>query len=236
MVHNAGDTGASPTLNTRDFDMDISPDGTNWTTIATVEDNTANVTAVAAVATTRWVRLHVLTPTRTTDTTTRIAEVEVLAPRNSLIESGPTQTDLAFGQPATADGQCTLESGADKAVDGLPKGFPWNEWCSSAGEPGAAHWLAVDLGTPVTIGTVIVRHAGYGGQTPDWNTRDFEVQLSDDGVTWRTAASVTGNTAASTVSTINDTARYVRLWITKPSGDGDPAARVFELEVYAPIS
>jgi hypothetical protein len=44
---------------------------------------------------------------------------------------------------------------------------------------------------------------------------------------------VRGNTADSTTTTINVDARYVRLVIVTPAGDGNTAARIYEMEVRA---
>ena len=46
---------------------------------------------------------------------------------------------------------------------------------------------------------------------------------------------VTGNTANETSHPLAATpARYVRLQVTTPTADGNPAARIYEVEVYGP--
>ncbi|MEE6262712.1 carbohydrate-binding protein, partial [Plantactinospora sonchi] len=78
VVRHAGAGGENSAWNTRDFDIQTSPDGTTWTTRATVRGNTANVTThTVTPVDTRYVRLNVLTPTSNTDTAARIYEFEV---------------------------------------------------------------------------------------------------------------------------------------------------------------
>ncbi|HVK25039.1 MAG TPA: GH92 family glycosyl hydrolase [Actinokineospora sp.] len=78
VVKHAGAGGESTTYNTKAFTIQTSNDGTTWTTRATVTANTANVTThpVTSVSA-RYVRLNVTTPTQTTNTATRIYELEV---------------------------------------------------------------------------------------------------------------------------------------------------------------
>lgn len=80
----------------------------------------------------------------------------------------------------------------------------------------------------------ISRRPGAGGETTTGNTRDFTLQVSTNGTTWTTVATVTGNTASVTNHTITPvSARYVRLDITAPTSTTDNAARIYEVEVYA---
>jgi predicted alpha-1,2-mannosidase len=81
IVRNAGAGGESTSFNTRDFDVQMSTDGTTFTTVSQVRGNTANVTTVSlgAAATARFVKLNVITPTQTTDNHARVYEFEVYA-------------------------------------------------------------------------------------------------------------------------------------------------------------
>jgi predicted alpha-1,2-mannosidase len=74
-----------------------------------------------------------------------------------------------------------------------------------------------------------------GGDEPEQNTRDFNLQISGDGKVWTQVASVTGNTASQTSHPISPVAaRFVRLDVVTPSSNGSPAARIYELEVVGP--
>ncbi|WP_433533903.1 ricin-type beta-trefoil lectin domain protein [Micromonospora sp. CA-249363] len=78
VVKHAGAGGEDAAWNTRDFTIASSPDGTSWTTRATVTGNTASTTTHDVTAPgARYVRLTVTAPTSTTDTAARIYELEV---------------------------------------------------------------------------------------------------------------------------------------------------------------
>jgi hypothetical protein len=77
-VRHAGAGGEAARWNTRDFDLQVSLDGTTWTTVAAVRGNTADVsTHQLAAVTARYVRLNVLVPTQDTDQAARVYEFEV---------------------------------------------------------------------------------------------------------------------------------------------------------------
>jgi glycogen debranching enzyme len=80
-VYHAGAGGEPTGWNTRDFDLLVSKDAGTWHTVASPRGNTANATThpLAAPVNGRYVRLNVITPTSTTDTTARIYELEVYA-------------------------------------------------------------------------------------------------------------------------------------------------------------
>jgi alpha-glucosidase len=137
--------------------------------------------------------------------------------------------NLAAGKTASADSSCAANEAPHKAVNGSVALGTGDKWCST----GASKWLRVDLGGNYTVSQITVRHAGAGGESSAWNTRDFNLQTSTDGSTWTTVATVTGNTAnATTHAFAARSARYVRINITTPASDGNAAARIYELEVY----
>jgi predicted alpha-1,6-mannanase (GH76 family) len=137
--------------------------------------------------------------------------------------------NLALGKPATGSDGCLPAQGPDRAVDGAAR---WDsKWCA----PGlSGQTLQIDLGKTQTVVGFRVRHAGAGGESPDLNTRAFEIQVSTDGTTWMPAVAVTNNTADVTTHPIVGTdARYVRLHVTSAQTATDtPAARIYELEVF----
>ncbi|UWZ59881.1 discoidin domain-containing protein [Dactylosporangium aurantiacum] len=64
--------------NTRAFTIQVSADGSTWSTPVTVTGNTAaNTTHPVSGVSGRYVRLNVTTPTQTADTATRIYELRV---------------------------------------------------------------------------------------------------------------------------------------------------------------
>ncbi len=223
VVKHAGAGGENAIWNTRDFTIQVSTDGTNWTTPVNVTSNTANTTThnITAVNA-RYVRLNIVTPTSNTDTAARIYEFEVFGGAAS------TNTNLALNKAAMADSQCGASEGPEKAVNGSVSGGNTDKWCSV----GSSKWLRVDLGAAYTINQFVVKHAGAGGENAIWNTRDFTIQVSTDGTNWTTPVNVTNNTANITTHTITSVnARYVRLNIVTPTSNTDFAARIYELEV-----
>lgn len=224
VVYHAGAGGEDPTANTRDFTLTVSDDGTTWRPLATVTGNTQDITTHLENLTARYVRLGITVPTGSGGAEAHIYEVKIFGvPPRVPVPPGPV--NLALGRPATADSQCAADRGPDKAVDGR-----WTNsfasWCAA----GSPSWLMVDLGANTQVGSIALRHAGAGG-APGENTRDFTVQISANGTTWTTKATVTGNTRSLTEHVINATTRYVRVLVTSPGGT---AAQLYELEAYPP--
>jgi predicted alpha-1,2-mannosidase len=221
VVKHAGLGGEGTNWNTGAFTIATSTDNVNWSTAVTVTGSRASRTySPIAPRSARWVRFTADTPTNDGSAASRIYELEVYG-------SSSAPADLALRRTATADSSCGAGEGPDKAVNGSVLAGWADKWCSQ----GASKWLQVDLGSKQHIGSVLLRHAGAGGEYPSWDTRDFDLLTSDDASTWTTRAQVRGNTADSTTTAINADARYVRLSVITPAGDGNTAARVYEMEV-----
>ncbi|WP_436528748.1 GH92 family glycosyl hydrolase [Actinoplanes sp. HUAS TT8] len=221
VVKHAGLGGEPTNWNTGAFTIATSTDNTTWTNAVTVSGARASRTYSPIPArTARYVRLDVTTPANDGSAATRIYELEVYG-------SSSAPADLALTRPATADSSCGSGEGPEKAVNGSWLGGWTDKWCST----GSSKWLQTDLGSTRHVGSVVIRHAGAGGEYPSWNTRDFDLLTSTDGSTWTTRATVRGNTADSTTTTIDADARYVRLNVVTPASDGNTAARIYELDV-----
>jgi predicted alpha-1,6-mannanase (GH76 family) len=137
--------------------------------------------------------------------------------------------NLALGAGATGSPPCTAAGAASDAFDGSSR---WDsKWCSGGlGD----QVLSADLGMARYVVGFRIRHAGAGGENIDWNTRDFEIETSIDGLTWTRAVTVTNNTDDVTTHPIPGiTARYARLHITRAQSTVDtPAARIYEFEIF----
>jgi predicted alpha-1,2-mannosidase len=221
VVKHAGLGGEQTNWNTGAFTISTSTDNATWSSAVTVTGSRSSRTYTPIVPrSARYVRFQTSTPTNDGSSAARIYELEVYG-------QGSAPADLALRRAATADSSCSADESADKALNGSWLGG-WNDkWCSQ----GSSKWLQADLGSRQHIGSVVIRHAGAGGEYAVWNTRDFDVQTSDDGGTWTTRAQVRGNTADTTTTTVNADARYVRLAVLTPTSNGDTAARVYELDV-----
>jgi hypothetical protein len=77
VVRHAGAGGEQSSWNTRDYDIEVSADGTNWTTAVQARANTAGVTTHVKAATGRYVRLDVLTAEQSGNSAARIYEFEI---------------------------------------------------------------------------------------------------------------------------------------------------------------
>ncbi|MFF5235499.1 GH92 family glycosyl hydrolase [Dactylosporangium sp. NPDC000521] len=142
--------------------------------------------------------------------------------------TAPPSTNLALNRPATGSAACNANEGPAKAVNGSVSGGTSDKFCSTA----ATKYLQVDLGAATAVKSVTVRHAGAGGESATWNTRDFDLQVSTDGVGWSTVAQVRGNTANVSTHTFTATARYVRVNVLAAEQGSGGATRIYEFEVY----
>lgn len=141
----------------------------------------------------------------------------------------PAETNLALHKPAKGSVACNADETPDKAFNGSVSGGTSDKWCSLED----SKWLQVDLGANYTVNRIVIRHAGAGDESPDWNTRAFKIHVSTDGKTFTDLVNVTDNDKDVTTHTFNPvTARYVQLEVITPTQDGDPAARIYEVEVY----
>ncbi|GHO93916.1 hypothetical protein KSF_039640 [Reticulibacter mediterranei] len=78
-IQHAGAGGENMAWNTRDFNIQVSSDGTNWTTVVTVTGNTSNTTThTISARTARYVQLNITNPQSSTQTVAaRIYELGV---------------------------------------------------------------------------------------------------------------------------------------------------------------
>ena len=144
--------------------------------------------------------------------------------------------NLALNRPATGSAPCEPTQTPDKAFNGSAQGGPTDKWCSAASNP----FLQVDLGRNLNLGRFVVFHAGAGGDDLLLNTRDFEIQLSSDGVHFDPAVTVWDNVQSITTHDIKPTpARYVRLNVVtpaQPSAAPDVgSANIYDFQVFPPL-
>ena len=137
---------------------------------------------------------------------------------------GSSSTNLALNHPASsAQASCNADEVPAKAVNGSVSGGNSDKWCSGA--PGAKS-LQVDLGANHQLTRLVVQHAGAGGESTAYNTKNFTLETSTGGGVWTTAATVSNNTASTTTSTVNVNARWIRITTT------DAVARIYEFGAY----
>ncbi|WP_239619131.1 discoidin domain-containing protein [Cohnella mopanensis] len=221
VIKHSSEGGESASYNTKAYNIQVSNDGTNWSTVINVSNNTSGVTTDNITSTSaRYIKLNITTPTQTTDPAARIYEFEVYGPRN-----------LALNKAATADSSCDLSESAPKAVDGSV--INNSKWCSKSNN----RWLQVDLGAAQQVNRFVIKHSSEGGESASYNTKAYNIQISNDGTNWNTVVNVSNNTSGITVDNITAiSARYIKLNVTTPTQTTDAAARIYEFEVYGPSS
>ncbi|GHI01128.1 endo-beta-N-acetylglucosaminidase [Neobacillus kokaensis] len=144
----------------------------------------------------------------------------------TISEAAKDIKNVALNKSAVASGQCAPAEAAKYAFDGAVN----SKWCALGDAP---HWLKVDLGGSYEISKFVIHHAQAGGEPQAFNTQGFRIEVSTDGENWTEAVKVTDNTEAVSEHSITLTsARYVRLWVDKPTQGGDQAARIYEFEVH----
>jgi F5/8 type C domain len=124
----------------------------------------------------RFVRLNIFRPSYSGEPVARIYEFEAYGPDGKV--------NLALQRPATGSISCSQDQGPEKAVNGSVA----DKWCARD----FPLFLQVDLGAARPVSRFIVKHASAGGESEDNDTRDFNIQLSNDGKTFATVASSTG--------------------------------------------
>ncbi|AZN43501.1 discoidin domain-containing protein [Paenibacillus albus] len=78
VIKHASEGGETASYNTKAYNIQISTDGTNWSTVVNVTGNTSGITVdkITQVSA-RYIKLNVTTPTQTTNAAARIYEFEV---------------------------------------------------------------------------------------------------------------------------------------------------------------
>jgi hypothetical protein len=192
----------------KDFTIQVSSNGSTWTTVATTTNNATTVNEYPSLgATGRYVRMY--GTARATPYGYSLYEIEVFNYTNS------PGSNVALRKTATAS---STEGGfvAGQAFDG-----------SSSTRWGSGHadnqWLVVDLGAVANITQVtLVWETAYG--------KDFHIDLSSNGTTWTTITTVSNNSLHTNDLNVAGTARYVRMYgVTRGTGYG---FSLYEMQVY----
>ncbi|MFD0672723.1 discoidin domain-containing protein [Cohnella sp. GCM10027633] len=221
VIKHASEGGETVSYNTMAYNIEVSTDGKSWSKVVDVT-NSFNGITIDQISTTsaRYVKLNVTAPTQTTNQAARIYAFEVYGPSN-----------LTLNKPATSDSACNASQTAAKATDGVAINDANSKWCSLSGN----RWLQIDLGSAKQVDRIVMKHASEGGETVNYNTKTYQIQVSTDGINWKTVVDVTNNTGGITADRITEvSARYIKLIVTKPTQTLNAAARIYELEVYGP--
>lgn len=208
-----------------EFDIKVSTDGTNFTTLKTITEFRSGTSdewfpSVSA----RYVRITAIKPDGGPNQyggQMSISELEVYG--NSNLALGKT-AHAYFLDGSTAD----MQGGSTpaQAVDG--------NYATVSQASGQYAWQQqVDLGTMAAIDRVTTH------MPPDRYATEYDIKVSSDGSAFTTLESVTGFTGGASDVTVAPTyARYVRIVAVKPDGPGQTGGQmgISELEVFGKIN
>lgn len=154
-------------------------------------------------------------------------DVKIQNPLIVVTEKAQNTKNLALNKKTYASSHVPAEK-PSMAVDGTVENN--SKWCATGDLP---HWIVIDFEKEVIISRVVIKHAEAGHESPDWNTKDFRLQVSNDGLNWKDVAVIRNNTKGiSEHSFAPAKARFFRLLVETPTQVGDRAARIYEIEVY----
>ncbi len=204
------DLGATATVTTiklyweaayaKDFQLQSSPDGSNWTTLKTVTGSTSGgAQSYAVTGSGRYVRMY--GTARATGYGYSLWEFQVYGAFGSTPPAGCGTANVAQGRPATAS---STENAANNPASAAVDGNAGTRWSSQAADP---QWLQVDLGSVQSICKLTLSwEAAYG--------KDFQLQSSTDAASWSTLKAVTGGTGGNQSFDVTGSGRYVRMYGT----------------------
>jgi hypothetical protein len=184
------------------YQLQVSTDGTNWTTVYSNNNNPADLQDTALSSTARYVRVYATS--RASQYGDSLYELALYGTPGSgggtTGGTGGTPSLLSQGKTATASSSENSSFVAADAVDGNTG----TRWSSGFTDP---QWLQVDLGSSRTLSQVVLNwETAYG--------KAFQIQTSADGSNWTTVYSTTTGTGGTQTIPVTGTGRYVRMYGT----------------------
>jgi F5/8 type C domain/Beta-1,3-glucanase/Putative Ig domain len=177
------------------FQIQTSPDGTNWTSIFSATTGTGGTQTLNVSGSGRYIRMY--GTARATQYGYSLWEFQVYGTGSG---STCSTTDAALNQPATASSVQSVPFPASNAVDGNLS----TRWSSAFSDP---QWLEVDLGSTKSICQVVLYwEAAYG--------KAFQIQTSNDGSTWISIFSTTTGAGGTQTLNVSGSGRYIRMFGT----------------------
>jgi hypothetical protein len=216
----------------RDFNIEVSDDAVSWAIASAVTNNvsltnTIDLTGYAG----RYIRMNGLV--RGTQWGFSLFELEAYGTPQTNIPA----INLALGKTGSSSSNENDANTPNWPFDGLGtnvingkardgNNVEYGRWSSTYNDD---EWIAVDLGASYEIREVKLYWEVANGN-------DFNIEVSADGLSWSTAASVTDNSSTQYINDImispSVTGRYVRMHgITRNTGYG---YSLYEFEVLGP--
>ncbi|MGL4570648.1 MAG: endo-beta-N-acetylglucosaminidase [Clostridium sp.] len=134
-------------------------------------------------------------------------------------------TNLSKGKKAEASSFVNPNEAPEFALDGKTD----TKWCAVGTPP---HNITIDLGSVMTVSEVRMAHAEAGGESPDMNTSDYTIEVSEDGKNFTEVVAIKKNSLKETINSFKATkARYVKVNVSKPAQGSDSAVRIYGIDV-----
>lgn len=132
--------------------------------------------------------------------------------------------NLALNKEAIANAKTNENEDAKFAFDGKLN----SKWCA-LGESG--NYIQVDLGKENIIKQLRISHAEAGGEAKSMNTSQYNIEVSNDGQSWRKVKDVSNNSSSISNDDLNyELARYIKVNINKSEQGSGGATRIYEIE------
>lgn len=132
--------------------------------------------------------------------------------------------NLALNKEAIANAKTNENEDAKFAFDGKLN----SKWCA-LGESG--NYIQVDLGKENIIKQLRISHAEAGGEAKSMNTSQYNIEVSNDGQSWRKIKDVSNNSSSISNDDLNyELARYIKVNINKSEQGSGGATRIYEIE------
>ncbi|WP_433887723.1 discoidin domain-containing protein [Streptomyces sp. CA-111067] len=216
------------------FQIQLSDNGTTWTPAYSTTTGTGGNQTLTVAGTGRYIRMN--GTARATGYGYSLWELQVHTGGSGTTAGGTGgdtgggdtggtggdgncgTTNAALGHPATASSLQDDDPGyaAYYAVDGSTI----SRWSSASSDP---QWLQVDLGASLPVCRVVL-------QWENAYAKGFQIQVSDDGTTWRQLYSTANGPGGKQSLDVSGTGRYVRMYGTARATTYGYA--LWEFEVY----
>ncbi|WP_051105156.1 family 20 glycosylhydrolase [Catelliglobosispora koreensis] len=171
----------------RGYQIQVSNDATNWTTVYTTTTGDGGVDDLAITGTGRYLRMY--GTARGTSWGYSLWEIEAYG--------GTTAPNKALNKPVAVSSTETANFPGSSAVDGSGT----TRWSSLYVDPS---WIRVDLGSTQSISRVVLRwEAAFG--------RAYQIQTSPDGTNWTTIYSTAAGDGGVDDVAVSGSGRYVRM-------------------------
>lgn len=219
----------------KDYDLQVSLDGKNWTTISEVRDNSAPKNSKHNIREylydqnvyARYVKMQGITPAG--EYGYSLWEFEVYGDLVSIVES----ENSALNKPSKASSEFLDNKDGNKvyysslAFDGSTDKINGKQsrWVSKRNSND--EWIYVDLQDTYDISKVVLNWEGACG-------KEYKIQVSENGNDWTDISHVTDGMPGIKEFTYDmpKTGRYVRMLGIIPANDGKYGYSLWEFEVY----